>query len=331
MASVSFSIALLFLVCPLASCSDCGQAALTMKSTECIGQISANIGQGVCPAWNSYVCCLKDAFSSCPSLSSVIDSTVNTMKTSYASQPQFAAISSCPDAVCSGGSGGSGGSGEGASGETASEPSVVEKTLEAMIELSDPTTFNLQSYIDAVKTKIGASANVNAVLKAWEIILQYALPEGTTETQLKAAIAKAMNVVETAIKIVMAASGGRRLNSNRRLAANADVTITTDTAENAKSLKTVSAGAAVDSLKSELGGDVVVSKEPKAIAKVETKITTETSKVSDLKAQVESVRPDVGGTITADENPETESLESSNSRFSFIFAPLLILLVKMFQ
>jgi len=214
---------------------------------------------------------------------------------------------------------------------TASEPSVVEKTLEAMIELSDPTTFNLQSYIDAVKTKTGVSTTPIAVLKAWEIILQYAVPEGATETKLKAAIAKAMNVAETAIKIVMAASGGRRLNSNRRLAANADVTITTDTAENAKSLKTVSAGAAVDSLKSELGGDVVVSKQPKAIAKVETKITTETSKVSDLKAQVESVGPDVGGTITANANPGTENPESSNSSFSFIFAPLLILLVKMFQ
>jgi hypothetical protein len=96
-------------------------------------------------------------------------------------------------------------------------------------------------------------------------------------------------------------------------------------------LKTLSAGAAVDSLKSELGGDVVVSKEPKAIAKVETKITTETSKVSDLKAQVESVGPDVGGTITANANPGTETSESSNSHFSFMFAPLLILLVKMFQ
>merc|ERR1712014_133416 len=111
---------------------------------------------------------------------------------------------------------------------------------------------------------------------------------------------------ETAIKIVMAASGGRRLNSNRRLAANADVTITTDTAENAKSLKTASGGAAaVDALKAELGGDVAVSQQPKAIAKVETKITTESSKVNDLKAQVQSVGPDVGGTITASVNPGT--------------------------
>lgn len=323
---MSFAMTLLFLVFLPAFGSSCDQGAMTTKSSECIGQMSANIGQGMCPAWNAYVCCLKDAYASCGSdMSAQIDTIVNTMKSTYSSQAQFADISNCAEASCSGG-------GQTPSGQT-SAPSKVESIIEAMIELSDPTTFNLQSYIEAVKNKTGASTVPVAELKAWEIVLQYSVPDGTTEAAMKAAIAKAMNVVENAIKIVMA-SGGRRLLNKRRLAATADVTITTDTAAKAQTLKIASAGtAAIDTVTSELGGPVTVAKNPKAIAKVETKITVETSKVSDLKGHVQSAGSDIGGTITVNTESTTPKVggAASSSSWSLTFAPFLILLTKMLQ
>merc|ERR1711862_503012 len=99
----------------------------------------------------------------------------------------------------------------------------------------DPTTFSVQIYIDSVKNKTGSSA-VTAEVKMWEVALVYSVPDNTTEAKLKAAIAKAMVLTVNDIKVVIQA-GSRRLGDKRRLAANADVTITADAAK-AKTLMT---------------------------------------------------------------------------------------------
>merc|ERR1711988_1910507 len=121
---------------------------------------------------------------------------------------------------------------------------------------------------------------------------------GATEATLKAAIAKAMNVALDKIKVVLAVAGGRRLSDKRRLATNADVTFTAPDAATAKTLMADSGDSAkLSNLGTELGGTVTAVETAKANAKVGT---------------------------------STQSLESnsSNSKWSLSFAPLLILLVK---
>merc|ERR1712232_272740 len=135
-------------------------------------------------------------------------------------------------------------------------------------------------------------------------------------------------------KITVALAGGRRLGDKRRLATSADVTMTAENAATAKTLMTDSGDSTkLTNLGTELGGTVAAVETAKAKAKVETKVTTEPSKVNGLKSQLESAGADVGGTIIATVGTPTPTLESntSNSKWSLSFAPLLILLIKMIQ
>lgn len=292
--------------------------AVTTKSTVCMAGMS--VGAGTCNAWNGFVCCLKDAFSDC-SMDAEIDTIIKTM------EPGFGDIAGCQEATCSGGTsmGGSGGS---------PLPSPVETGLTAVIEMADPTLFNLETYIEAVKGKTGSSA-VAAVLQVWEVALQYSVPDGISEATFKAALAKALSVAEDIINVVIAI-GGRRLGEKRRLATNADITITAADATTAKALMTDSSNTTkLGNLGNELGGTIAVTKAAKAKAEIETTVSTEPSKVNALTAQLQSAGADVGGTITATVGTSTDtSLEassSSSSRLSFLFAPLLILLTNLMQ
>jgi len=320
--STMMFVAALLLTCVAQTLgADCGDAsAISTKSQSCITQMTSNIGGGVCNAWNGYICCVKDAFAGCD-MDSKIDSVVNTMKTMYSGQPGFADISSCAAATCSGGS---------SSGSTAGgAPSPVETTLTAKIEVIDPTTFSIEIYIDAVKNKTGSTA-VTAEVKLWEVALVYSVPDATTEAALKAAIVKAMGLAEADIKVVIQAAGSRRLGDKRRLAANAAVTMTTVDAAKAKALMTESSDSAkINDLETELGGSVTATK-PTAKAKVETKVTTDPSKVDALTTQLVEAGSDLGLTVTATVGSSSED-QTSNSTWSFLFAPLLILLIKTIQ
>merc|ERR1712159_49579 len=243
----------------------------------------------------------------------------------YSGQPGFADISSCAEATCSGGSssGSTGGDGEN------SAPSLVETILTAKIEVIDPTTFSIQIYIDSVKSKTGSSA-VTAEVKMWEVALVYSVPDNTTEAKLKAAIAKAMVLTENDIKVVFQA-GSRRLGDKRRLAANAAVTMTTADAAKAKTLMTDSGNSAkINDLATELGGSVTATK-PTAKAKVETKVSTEPSKVDALTTQLVEAGSDLGLTVTATVGSSMETDQTSDSNWSFLFAPLLVLLIHAIQ
>merc|ERR1712151_16847 len=95
-------------------------------------------------------------------------------------------------------------------------------------------------------------------------------------------------------------------------------------------------------LGTELGENISVAKAAQAKAKVETTVSTELSKVSALKNQLEAAGSDSGFTVVATvgtvgksteglESSSSSSSSSSDSTWSFCFAPLLILLVKMIQ
>merc|ERR1712113_1367008 len=131
--------------------------------------------------------------------------------------------------------------------------------------------------------------------------------------------------------VVIQAAGSRRLGDKRRLAANAAVTMTTVDAAKAKALMTESSDSAkINDLGTELGGFVTATK-PTAKAKVETKVTTDPSKVDALTTQLVEAGSDLGLTVTATVGSMESEDQTSNSTWSFLFAPLLILLINTIQ
>jgi len=289
----------------------CTESEMSSRSTSCIAKMTAAKGGNICGAWNTYECCLKEAFASCDSdMQGKISTLMGTIKTTY--DGMMPGLAKCASATCSSGSGPS------------PTPAEVETTIMASIELTDPLAFNLDKYIEAVKTATGVAQLPKAVVKAFEIIVKYMLPDATDIAKATAAIAKANGVPEDQVQVVH--SNSRRLGAGRRLAKSFDVTITVADKEKASAVQTSAAN--VTTLGSELGGDVSVSKAPLATVKVETKVTSAPSAVSKLASQLESAGSDIGGTIKAEVQtaaPQTSSNGASSS-FSVILAAIVVLI-----
>merc|ERR1712072_1460962 len=236
----------------------CTMAELSTKSSSCIQKMTAAAANGnTCSAWQAYECCLKDAFASCGSdMQSQISTMMSTMREQY--DVILPGLSKCASATCSSDS---------QSGPSPT-PAEVETTLMAHVQISDPLAFSLDKYVEAVKKATGVTQLPEAVLKAFEIIVKYILPDATEMATAKAAIAKANGVEESQVEV--AQSGARRLGAGRRLAMNVDVTITVPDKEKAAAVQTSAANTAA--LGSQLGGSVSVAKAPVATAKVETKV-----------------------------------------------------------
>jgi len=290
--------------------STCSSSELQKRSTGCIQKMTAAAAGGdTCGAWQTYECCLKEAFSSCGSdMQSQISTMMSTMKTQY--NTILPGLANCASATCSSGSGPS------------PTPAEVETTLMASIELSDPLAFSLEKYVEAVKKATGVAQLPEAVVKAFEIIVKYMLPDATDIATARAAIAKANGVAEDRVQV--AQSGSRRLGAGRRLASNVDVTITVTDKEKAVAVQTSAAN--TTALGSELGGAVSVTKAPVTTAKVETKVKSAPSAASQLASQIESAGSDVGGTIKAEVQtaaPQTSS-NGASSHFSFVLAAAVV-------
>jgi hypothetical protein len=186
-------------------------------------------------------------------------------------------------------------------------PVAVKQAIETLIEFPDPEDFNLKDYIEALKGKFDADAD--ATVKAWQVIIEYAVPE-VPDKELKTAISTAMGVAEEFIEILMDV---RRLTSLRQLSVDKEVSITASNATKAKELKAATQGtAALDALKTALGGDVTVKTPPKTKVKVETTVTSTKTK-GEVEAELmdSSFANKVGGTITVAQN--TNSLEPESS------------------
>merc|ERR1711976_843389 len=98
-----------------------------------------------------------------------------------------------------------------AAGTCSSTPAEVETTLMASIEISDPLAFDLDKYKEAVKKATGVAQLPEAVVKAFEIIVKYMLPDATDIAKARAAIAKANGVAEDQVPV--AQSNSRRLGA----------------------------------------------------------------------------------------------------------------------
>lgn len=293
----------------------CTTAELSTKSSSCIQKMTAAASGGnTCNAWQTYECCLKDAFASCGSdMQSQISTMMSTMKQQY--DAILPGLSKCASSTCSSDS---------QSGP--STPAEVETTLMAHIHISDPLAFNLTMYAEAVKKATGVAQLPEAVLKAFEIIAKYVLPDATEIATAKAAIAKANGVEDSQVEVVQ--SGGvRRLGAGRRLAMNVDVTITVPDREKAAAVQTSAANATT--LGSQLGGSVSVAEAPVTTAKVETKVKSAPSATSQLVSQIESAGSDIGGTIKAEVKtaaPQTLETNGASSNFSMVLFAAVILL-----
>jgi len=294
--------------------NSCSSAELQKKSSSCIQKMTAAAAGGnICGAWQTYECCLKDSFASCGSdIQGQISTMMSTMKPQYDSI--LPGLAKCASATCSSES----------QPVASPTPAEVETTLMANIEISDPLAFDVDKYVEAVKKATGVAQLPEAVVKAFEIVVKYMLPDATVMATAKAAIAKANGVDENQVQVTQ--SSARRLGAGRRLAMNVDVTITVPDKTKAAAVQTSAANAAA--LESELGGTVSVAKAPVTTAKVETKVKSAPSVTGQLVSQIESAGSDVGGTIKAEVKaaaPQTSS-NGASSNFSIILAAFVILL-----
>jgi len=232
---------------------------------------------------------------------------MSTMKTQY--NGVLPGLASCASATCS---------------SDSTIPAQVETTLMASIQISDPLAFDVTKYVEAVKKATGVTEVPEAVVKAFEIVVKYVLPDATVMATAKAAIAKANDVVENQVQLTQ--SSARRLGAGRRLAMNVDVTITVPDKTKAAAVQTSAANAGA--LESELGGAVSVAKAPLTTVKVETKVKSAPSVTGQLVSQIENAGSDVGGTIKAEvTGAAPEALSSSaSSNFSVILAAVVVFL-----
>jgi len=298
--------------------SSCDPAKMQSKMSECMMPLMQGAQSGnVCGAWNTFECCLVDSVASCgASEQQAVKTTIASTKTTYKDNPVFKGLSECAAASC------------GSAGSAPAAPVEADTALMATINLVDPSTWDLDAYIAAAKKHTGASA-VTAVLKSLEILVKYGLPasESIPLSNIKAAIAKANSVQESHISLE--SNEGRRLSTQRLLAASGtslDVTISVPDADTAAKVK--ASASDVESLGSELGVKVSLSKEPVAVAKVATIVTSDPSESSTLKSNLEKVGGDIGGTVAAADvspGPTVPSTSAASSTFGFMLAPIMAL------
>merc|ERR1711977_799322 len=228
----------------------------------------------VCGSWNTFECCTMNEFTSCDDATkkSVADKLAIQKTTFGAINPTLA---SCT-ANCAGGA------------STVAQPIKVEQTFNALITMDDPTTFIVQRFIDAVKAATGVTDVPTAVVKAFEVIVQYAVPHAATLAQVKAAVATGNDVQES--QVTVSESARRRLQGATPTEKDVDVTITID-----GSTDPATAAAKAKAVKAQ----------PKAMAKVETKVNAEASKAAQIKSPISSkaVGSAVGGTVTVPTAP----------------------------
>merc|ERR1712072_1546736 len=276
----------------------CTSSELSTKSSSCIQKMtSAAAGGNICGAWQTYECCLKESFASCGSaMQGQISTMMSTMKTQY--DPILPGLSNCASSTCS---------------SDSAAPALVETTIMASIQMSDPLAFDVTKYVEAVKKATGVTEIPEAVVKAFEIVVKYVLPDATAIATAKAAIAKANDVAEDQVQLTR--SSARRLGAERRLAMNVDVTITVP--DKAKAAAVQNSVANAGALESELGGAVSVAKAPVTTAKVETKVKSAPSVTGQLVSQIESAGSDVGGTIKAEVTGSAQQPSSSSASSNF--------------
>jgi len=289
--------------------SSCTSAS--SKLTECMAPMlqGASSGGDVCGAWNTFERCLVDSVAACGAdMQEQVKSIIASTKSQYENNPLFAGLAGCA---------------------AAAPPAEATTALVATISFDDPLKFDLKAYEDAAKKHTGASA-VEAVLSSLEILVKYALPASASIplSDIKAAIAKANSVLES--QISLETSESRRLNTQRLLAASdtiLDVTIAVPDADTATAAKVKETASDVKGLESELGVKVSISKEPVAVAKVATTLTSDPATSSTLESKLAEVGSEIGGTVevAAVTTPPVSQTSFASSTFLSKLAPIMAL------
>jgi len=191
----------------------------------------------------------------------------------------------------------------------------------------DPTTFDLDTYVTAVRTALGISTSPEAVLKMWEILVTYLVPAGSDMGALATAIATSNGIEEADVAL---ATASRRLNLGRRLNGQVDAKIVVSDAVKAQEVKVNAANVGV--LETALGGAVTVKpgSEPAVAAVIETVVRSDENKANNLQSLMSDAGAAVGGTITAEIATKSSegggNAESASVRSSSIMLATLMLL-----
>jgi len=277
----------------------CSSVELQSKHDSCLRNFNAAVDKdNVCPAWGTWECCFKDAFASCGKDTQSEISAMIKDRLKY-----FWKAKECASPKCS---------------------SEVETTLMTDIQFStsDATReFTLDKYKEAVKKATGLELP-EVVLKAFEIVVSYVLPDATPIAKAEIAIAKLNNVSESQVQVTQGSA--RRLSVGRRLAMDVDVTITVPDASKAADVQ--ASAADTTGLESEIGGAVSLAKEPVTLVKIETKVNSAPSLVAQLKSQIENAGADVDGEIKAEMNEDVQP-SGASSNVGIAFAASLMLLM----
>lgn len=154
---------------------------------------------------------------------------------------------------------------------TPAEPEV-ERTIMAIIQISDPLEFHLDRYVDEVQKVFGAAQPPKAVVKAFGIIVKYVLPENKTISEAKAAVAKANTVLNHQVQVTQTDIWV----SGKRLALNV-VHVNITVPDKVKAAAVQTSAADVAALELAIGGHISVPFSPKMTAKVETRVKTASS------------------------------------------------------
>lgn len=166
--------------------------------------------------------------------------------------------------------------------------------------MSDPTTFDVKVYTEAMTEALGPEEKtLEVIVKGFEIRVTYDFSIAVVVDQARTAIATAAFVLLEAVKVTI----GRRLSDYRRLGSTVNARIMSTNAAAAKSVMTLTTNTA--SLKSELAkigisAEVVLQEIPVVAVKLETKVTSkqESATVLPSTTKLAEVGSAIGGIIT---------------------------------
>lgn len=291
------------------SSASCDSTASQSAGEACLTQMIQGLAGGdACGAWDVFECCLKSGYATAGCDTSQANAMLSATRST---QP---ALSECASPICGG----------------SSEPTEVTTVLMTQVRFPadfDPTTFDLDTYVTAVRTALGISTSPEAVLKMWEILVTYLVPAGSDMGALATAIATSNGIEEADVAL---ATASRRLNLGRRLNGQVDAKIVVSDAVKAQEVKVNAANVGV--LETALGGAVTVKpgSEPAVAAVIETVVRSDENKANNLQSLMSDAGAAVGGTITAEIATKSSegggNAESASVRSSSIMLATLMLL-----
>lgn len=218
-------------------------------------------------------------------------------------------------------------------GPSSKPAAEVETTIMSTVQISNPLTFDLDRYVEAVKNATGVAQLPKATVKSFGITVQFVLPNATLPSEAKAAFAKANNVLDSQVKVTDWITNWRRLPLSV-------VRVTITVLDKSKAAAVQTSAGSVAALESEIHGHVSIAPEfSRTTAEVETKVKSSPSAAAQLVRQIEIASSAACGSVYSPaclevgiiraevkEDVPQRSTSGASSNFHIALAALLIVL-----